>query len=77
MPATLSNYRLGPGQRASHKTVPPPRDRLNPGGKMGWCHGGLSRTISMVPVLPFGVLNNRSGAFHYIEASWEALPRGF
>ena len=28
MPVTFSSYRLGPGQRASNKTVPPPWDWL-------------------------------------------------
>ena len=28
MPVTFSSYRLGPGQRASYKTVPPPWDWL-------------------------------------------------
>ena len=28
MPVILSSYRLGPGQRASYKTVPPPWDWL-------------------------------------------------
>ena len=28
MPVTFSNYRLGPGQRVSNKTVPPPWDWL-------------------------------------------------
>ena len=37
----LSFYKLVSGQRASFKTVPPPRDRQHLGGKMSWCHGGL------------------------------------
>ena len=28
MPVTFGSYRLGPGQRASYKTVPPPWDWL-------------------------------------------------
>ena len=42
----------GTGRRAPFKTVPPPRDRQPLGGKMCLCHGGLSRTISMILVSP-------------------------
>ena len=42
----------GSDRRASFKTVPPTRDRQPLGGKMGWWHGGLSRTISMISVPP-------------------------
>ena len=45
-----SSNRLVSNQRASTKTVSPPRDRQPLEGKMRWCHSRLSQTISMVLV---------------------------
>ena len=44
--------KTGTGQRASLRTVPPPRDRLPQEDKVSWYYGGLSRTISIVSVPP-------------------------
>ena len=52
IPVISSSYRLVSDQRASSKTVPPPRDRQPLGDKMGWCHGGLFLTISIASVPP-------------------------
>ena len=49
---------------------------------VSWCHGGLSRTISMVPDPPFFC----NGACRFMEhhflaitegSSWKAFPHGF
>ena len=51
MPVILSTCRME--QDGEHPLGRfPPRDRQPLGSKMSWCHGGLSRTISMISVPP-------------------------
>ena len=86
IPVILKNYRLDSGRSASFKTVPPPQDLQPLGGELGWCHGSLSRTISMVSVPPPSCFDETFSAYRYMRthflvttegSAWEAFLHGF